>query len=88
MALKKIVLVLLVLALVLSSGCLQGIRSPKPELCEKISQQQNKDICYYNVALAKGDDLLCGRIVSLDERDNCYMDLAVGRSSRSSGFID
>ena len=85
MAIKKIVLVSFVVLLVLFSGCLQNVRAPNPELCEKISQQQNKDTCYHRVALAKGDDILCSKIVDLNKRDECYMDLAVGRTST---FID
>jgi hypothetical protein len=85
MAIKGIVLVSLVVFLLLFSGCLQGGRTPNPELCEKITQQQNRDICYHRTALTNGDGSLCGKIIGVDERDNCYMDLAAGRIS---AFVD
>ena len=85
MVIKKIVLVSFVVLLVLFSGCLQNVRAPNPELCEKVSQQSSKDICYHRTALATGDDILCSKIVELNERDDCYIDLAVGRTSY---FID
>jgi len=44
MAIKKIVLVAFVVLLVLFSGCLQNVRAPNPELCDKVSQQSSKDI--------------------------------------------
>jgi hypothetical protein len=84
MRVKIIVLISFAVLLILFSGCLQNIRAPNPELCAKVSQQQNKDTCYHRVALTKGDDLLCSKIIDPNERDNCYLDLAVGRSN----FID
>lgn len=84
MASKKIILVtLLVLALVFLSGCLQSYREPNPQLCEKVSQQQNRDSCYLNAAFAKGDEALCTKIVDLNQRDQCYTNLAVGNMAPS-----
>ena len=84
MASKKIILVtLLVLALVFLSGCLQSYREPNPQLCEKVSQQQNRDSCYLNAAFAKGDEALCRKIVDLNQRDQCYTNLAVGNMAPS-----
>lgn len=86
MAAKKIFLASLAIALVFSAGCLGEFRQPNPGLCEKVYQQQNRDACYHTVALASGDGLLCGKILGLNERDQCYMDLAAGY--RTSHFID
>lgn len=83
MEIKGIVFALLVVSLVLFSGCLYEARTSNPMLCEKVSQQQNKDICYHEVALDKGDESLCGKIVDLNSRDQCYVDLAAGRTYRS-----
>lgn len=80
MKIKAIFLVSFVVLLVLFSGCFQKTRAPNPALCERISLQQNKDICYHRVAITKDDSILCSKIADLSERDNCYMDLAVGRT--------
>jgi hypothetical protein len=81
---KIVVLIFLIFVLVFAVGCVQSFRNPNPALCEEVSLQQNKDTCYHRAALTKGDDFLCSKIVNLNERDNCYMDLAVG----SSQFVD
>lgn len=79
---KKIFLVsFAIFALVFSSGCIQDTREPNPELCEKVLQQGNRDICYHRVALAKNDSLFCSKILDLNESDSCYMDLTDGRTN-------
>lgn len=80
MKIKGIVLVSLVILLVLFSGCLYEARTSNPALCEKVSLQQNKDICYHEIALDKGSESLCEKIVDLNRRDRCYVDLAAGRN--------
>ena len=84
MASRKLILVIvLVLALVFLSGCLQSYREPNPQLCEKVAQQQNRDSCYLNAAFAKGDEALCMKIIDLNQRDQCYTNLAVGNMAPS-----
>lgn len=80
MEIEGLVLILLVVSLVIFSGCLYEARTSNPALCEKVSQQQNKDICYHEIALDRGSESLCEKIVDLNRRDRCYVDLAAGRN--------
>ena len=83
MNLKMAVLAgVLALLVIFSSGCLSVPRDVKPELCEKISLQENKDTCYRAVASSTRSELYCAKIADINERDGCYTDIALGYARR------
>jgi len=78
---KKIALLAgLILLLVLASGCYSTPSRAKPEYCEKITFQSNKDACYRSVASSLRDEALCEKILDTNQKDHCYSDLARGRT--------
>ena len=77
-AVKIALVLLLILLLVLASGCYSTYRKAQPEYCEKITFQENKDACYRSVASTLRDESLCEKILDTNQKDLCYIDLAMG----------
>jgi len=82
MRIKAIVLVCLFVLLVVFSGCVNEGTKLKPALCEEVVLQENKDVCYHGIAVETNDEMLCGKIMDLNRRDECYTDLALGSRYR------
>lgn len=57
------------------------IAAPDPEaaamLCNKLTRQNDMDICFSEVAITSGKSIICENIQSSDSKDTCYMEFAL-----------
>jgi len=49
----------------------QGIVRKDPETCARITHEDTRDFCYYNVAVKTGDKNLCEKIENQGHKERC-----------------
>jgi len=80
MRLGHLILVLGLLIVVLTSGCME---SKKIEKCEQKTNSTERDDCYSGQAFITHESDYCEQIRNQDIKDNCYFTIAVSSNRRS-----
>ena len=66
----NIFLIILFLGVLVVGGCKKAIIDTSE--CDNIENQDNQDICYYDIAIPKLDYGFCGKIQDKDMKHQCY----------------
>ena len=72
--------------LLMICGCIDGPAKQSSIDCESLTQQDEKDMCYHDLAYERGDVSLCGKIYHAGKKDDCF--LMVATVTNKSSFCE